>query len=249
MRINEDNNVTFRCIVDSNVLWYDEDIDEILVKIKVSSEHGWPIELAIQNFSLEPKSTLNFPVSVAVPPETSSDVKSKITIAAEVTTLPDAIVSTYEIVGYINIEQYYSLEIHCPDDTLEVLEGKTAEYRINIKNNGNGQDIVIFHISNMDELAQNGLNILLSKYAQEFEENETREIILYVDTLGSPSNADYDIHMKIRSEFYDAEEENLDLSLKVKRNYSKTFLIIGWTAVICFIIASAIYGLRKRIKK
>jgi len=209
------------------------------------------------NFVMRRNATFpdRFIAEVQIPKYIKAGTEIIIIINASLISYPDG--KTVEYYGHstgtisaviIKIMPYYDFELLCINDKNEIKIGQEAFYQFTITNRANGNDTFSFDVHNKNDLKGEGLSFVIPNKV-ELCPNETKTIMLIVNTSGETKLGDYNILFTTKSNGAERSgqiiQENITITLCVN-NYWPT--IIGVVVVVGILTIIIILIILKRKK-
>jgi len=215
-----------------------------------NSDQGWKTVVEPNEITLTPEQNYQrFYVNVTVPTGTSFYTSDTLRVYANTIIYPGNHTDLInEITASIKVKQFYGLRVSPHISSKQIKKGDKAFYNLSISNTGNAADTIIISVTNLDEVKDSGLEIIVPEQL-EIEYNETKFIELLVKTSKNTKSGNYQIKLSVRS---DQEERNngfavpynLTLTLEVEPDLFISMLSNG-----VILIALVFLGLVSWIKR
>ncbi len=124
----------------------------------------------------------SFIVQVAVPVGESCDERGIIKVYGKWIVYPSGASGSAEpeegLIGQIDIAQFFRFTLSVPQKYCETRPGFDVDFKLGIRNDGNGNDSFIIEILNQDTLSEKDFSVLLSQSKVVLSENAPEALIL-----------------------------------------------------------------------
>ena len=217
---------------------------DIIVNLRVSSEHGWSSSIEPSTILLDPGTEeAPFTVVVKVPPETSYYIDATIMVDGTAQPFPGSSTSEIDpLYGTIKIQQYYRFSLGSETEYIETSPGTDVIFELEIMNEGNARDKFSCEVANLDEITRNGFDVELSHSMVEIPEKGRLTIKISISVPeGSKGLGKTNIELKVNSEAQPQNEriyQNFVFTVKVTED--NIFLTTEFWSVIIGIIIIAV---------
>jgi hypothetical protein len=169
------------------------------------------------SFSSSDNSAKTFSVTIHVPNGTSMDTVGNVEVDGTWTMYPSTVSGDCDSVeGRIEVRQFFDYEIKADTILKETTQGDDAKFSFNIKNAGNGNDMITMGIRNSEQLNDLGFKVTLSTSRFSLTPNQNEVMYVHVE---APDNkrirGEYSIMIEIASETNSQSISELTFKVKV----------------------------------
>jgi len=203
-------------------------VQDVRIELRVSSEHGWDATITPEIVMLNPGTEeKQFMATIRVPTETSTTVDAIITVGGTAMPFPagpaDDETEIDPLYGTIIVDQYFRYEVASDPHYIEAEPGEEVQFKVTVRNEGNGKDQFEISVSNLDDLEKDDFEISVDPEMIEVPEKGSGTVVITVKTpeagIGEFVNYEKNIDLNVRSKIDpEMNYQNYDLKVRVQND-------------------------------